>query len=72
MVLYWYHSQGTDVAGEVQAKIAMVKNAFLNNRTDGALIRISAPVQDTIQETTERLIQYVQTVYPILGEYLLD
>jgi len=72
VVLYWYHSQGTDVAGEVQAKIAMVKNAFLNNRTDGALIRISAPVQDTIQETIERLIQYVQTVYPILGEYLPD
>lgn len=70
VVLYWYHSQGTDVAGEVQAKIAMVQNAFLNNRTDGALIRISAPVQGTLQETTERLIQYVQSVYPILGEYL--
>jgi hypothetical protein len=50
----------------------MVKNAVLNNRTDGALIRISAPVQGTPQETTERLIQYVQTVYPILGEYLPD
>lgn len=72
VVLYWYHSQGTDVAGEIQAKISMVKNAFVNNRTDGALIRISAPIQGTVQETTERLIQYVQTIYPILGEYLPD
>jgi len=70
VVLYWYHSQGTDVAGEIQAKISMVKNAFVNNRTDGALIRISAPIQGTVQETTERLVQYVQTIYPILGEYL--
>jgi EpsI family protein len=72
VVLYWYHSQGTDVAGEIQAKISMVKNALVNNRTDGALIRISAPIQGTVQETTERLIQYVQTIYPILGEYLPD
>jgi EpsI family protein len=72
VVLYWYHSQGTDVAGEIQAKISMVKNAFMNNRTDGALIRISAPIQGTVQETTARLIQYVQTIYPILGEYLPD
>ena len=72
VVLYWYHSQGKDVAGEVQAKIAMVWNAFLNNRTDGALIRISTPVQGSVSETTERLVRYVQAVHPILGEYLPD
>jgi EpsI family protein len=72
VVLYWYHSQGKDVAGEVQAKVAMVWNAFLNNRTDGALIRISTPVQGSVSETTERLVRYVQAVHPILGEYLPD
>lgn len=72
VVLYWYHSQGKDVAGEIQAKMAMVQNAFLNNRTDGALIRVSSPVQGTVSETTERLVRYVQALYPILGEYLPD
>ena len=72
VVLYWYHSQGKDVAGEVQAKMAMVQNAFLNNRTDGALIRVSASVQGTVSETTERLVRYVQALYPTLGEYLPD
>jgi EpsI family protein len=72
VVLYWYHSQGKDVAGEVQAKMAMVQNAFLNNRTDGALIRVSSPVQGTVSETTEGLVRYVQALYPILGEYLPD
>jgi EpsI family protein len=72
VVVYWYHSQGKDVAGEVQAKMAMVRNALWNNRSDGALIRISTPVQGTVPETTERLIRYVQAVYPILSQYLPD
>jgi len=70
VVFYWYHSQGKDVAGEVQAKISMVWNALLHNRTDGALIRISTPVQDGVPATTDRLVRYVQAIYPILGEYL--
>jgi EpsI family protein len=72
VVLYWYHSQGQDVASEMQAKIAMVRNAVVNNRTDGALIRISAPIEGSVAETTDRLIQYVQALHPILGEYLPD
>ncbi len=72
VVLYWYHSQGKDVAGEIRAKVEMVRNALVNNRTDGALIRISSPVQGSVPETTGRLIQYVQALYPILGEYLPD
>lgn len=72
VVLYWYHSQGKDVAGEVQAKIEMVRNALWNNRTDGALIRISSPVLGSISETTERLVQYAQALHPILSEYLPD
>lgn len=72
VVLYWYHSQSKDMAGEVEAKISMVRNAIVNNRTDGALIRISTPVQGTVTEATEELIRYVQILYPILGQYLPD
>src|SRR5712664_4862771 len=38
LVLYWYHSQGHAIAGEVPARIAMVKNALVHNRTDGAIV----------------------------------
>jgi len=72
IVLYWYRSQGTDVAGEVQAKVEMVRNALVRNRTDGALIRVSSPVYGSVSETTEGLIRYVQVLYPILAEYLPD
>jgi len=70
VVIYWFQAQGTAVAGELDAKIEMVRSAILKNRTDGALVRISSPVYGTVQETTARLVQYVQALYPILGEYL--
>ena len=70
VVMYWFQAQGTVVAGELDAKIEMVRSAVLKNRTDGALVRISAPVQGTVQETTDGLVRYVQSLHPILREYL--
>lgn len=72
LVLYWYHSQGRAVAGEVAARIEMVKGAILRNRTDGALIRVSSPIYGSVSETSDLLVRYVQAMYPILGIYLPD
>ena len=70
VVIYWFEAQGTVVAGELDAKIQMVRSAILKNRTDGALVRLSSPVSGTVQDTTDRMVQYIQTLYPILREYL--
>jgi EpsI family protein len=70
VVLYWYQSQGKAVAGELDAKIEMVRSAITRNRTDGALVRVSAPVSDGVAETTDSLVRYVQALYPLLAEYL--
>jgi EpsI family protein len=70
LVLYWYHSQGRAIAGEVAARIQMVKNSILRNRTDGALVRVSSPVVRSIAETEASLVKYVQALYPMLGEHL--
>lgn len=72
LVIYWYHSQGRAVAGEVAARIEMVKSAIVRNRTDGALIRVSSQVYGSIPETSERLIQYIQVMYPFLSRFLPD
>lgn len=72
LVVYWYHQQGRAIAGEVPARIEMVKNAILRNRTDGALVRVSSPVYGSAAETSRHLVAYIQTLYPILGEYLPD
>jgi len=70
VVLYWYQSQGKAVAGELDAKIEMVRSAITRNRTDGALVRVSAPVTGGVAETTDGLVRYVQALYPLLAEYL--
>jgi EpsI family protein len=72
VTLYWFQTQGKVVAGELGAKIELVRNALFRNRTDGALVRLSAPVQDGVEQTTERLVGYVQVLYPVLHEYLPD
>ena len=70
LVLYWYQSQGQAVASEVSAKVQLVKNAIVHNRTDGALIRIASPVYGSVSETFEWQVQFVQTMYPLLGGFL--
>lgn len=72
ITVYWFQTQGKVVAGELSAKIGLVRNALLKNRTDGALVRLSSPVQHGVGATTERLVAYVQTLYPVLHEYLPD
>jgi EpsI family protein len=70
VVLYWYQEQGQAIAGEGPARIAMVRSAIGRHRPDGALVRVSMPVSGSVEETTTRPVQYVQTLYPVLGQYL--
>lgn len=70
VVLYWYQSQGKAIAGELTAKVEMVRSAITRNRTDGALVRVSSPVVGSAAATTDSLARYVEALYPILAEYL--
>ena len=72
VVLYWYQAQGRAIAREVPARIEMIKTALFRNRTDGAIVRVMSPVYGSARETSERLVAYVQAMYPILGDYLPD
>jgi EpsI family protein len=46
VVLYWYQSHGRVVASEYWGKFYMVYDALRLNRTDAALVRITAPVRN--------------------------
>jgi len=72
LVFYWYQAQGKATAGELAARIEMMKNSIVNHRTDGALVRVSSPVYGSVQDTSDRLVRYIQGMYPVLGEYLPD
>src|SRR5207237_3011005 len=70
MVLYWYQSQGRSMAGELSAKLELVRNSMIDNRSDGAIVRISSPVYGSIAQTSELLGEYAKSLYPVLGEFL--
>ena len=60
------------IAGELAARLEMMKSSIVRHRTDGALVRVSSPVYGGVQQTSDRLVGYIQALYPILSEYLPD
>ena len=61
---------GKAVAGEVTAKVEMMKNSIVRHRPDGPLVGVSSPVYGSVQETPDLLVRYIQAMYPVLGECL--
>lgn len=70
VVLYWYQLQGRAIAGEVAARMALVKGAILRGQTNEALVRVMSPVHGSVRETSDRLAAYVGALYPVLADHL--
>lgn len=70
LVLYWYQSHGRVVASEYWGKIYLVLDAIRTNRTDGALVRIIAPITTTEGDAEHQAVGFAQALYPLLGRYL--
>jgi EpsI family protein len=70
VVLYWYQSHGRVIASEYWGKIYLVLDALRLNRTDGALVRIMAPVLTSEAEAERDALEFARTLAPLLGRYL--
>ena len=74
VVLYWYQSHRRVVASEYWGKIYGVYDAIRLNRTDAALVRVTAPVLESGPEgaaAAEREgVAFIEDAFPLLGEYL--
>jgi EpsI family protein len=73
LVLYWYQAHNRVVASEYWGKFYLVADAVRMNRTDGALVRVIAPVADgangeAAAEATA--VRFVKTMFPLLSDYL--
>jgi len=63
IVLYWYQSHGRVVASEYWGKFYMVADAIRMNRTDAALVRITAPVRNgDLDAARNQAIAFAQQV----------
>jgi len=74
LVLYWYQAHGRVIASEYWSKFYLIRDAVQLNRTDGALVRVIAPILGDPREgepRAERLgTAFVQTMFPRLSAYL--
>lgn len=78
LVFYWYQSHGHVIASEYWSKFYLIRDAVRLNRTDGALVRVIAPIPGTTaadasegERSAEQIAtRFVQDLFPALNGYL--
>jgi EpsI family protein len=72
IVLYWFWAHNRGVASEYWNKYYLVADSIKMNRSDGALIRITSPIQpgETVEAAQQRISPFVNSVLPLLDDYI--
>lgn len=72
LVLYWYWAHNRGVASEYWAKFYLVTDSIRMNRSDGALVRITTPIQsgESIAAAERRMIPFASLVQPLVNDYI--
>lgn len=74
LVLYWYQSHGRVIASEYWSRLYLIHDAMRINRTDGALVRVIAPIHhgatDNGMAAQQLAEAFVRVLFPELPPYL--
>ncbi len=74
LVFYWYQSHGRIVGSEYWSKFYLVKDAVRLNRTDGAIVRVIAPIAGETaaaeQQAQGEAVQFIKLLLPRLDGFL--
>ena len=70
IILYWYQDRGRIIASEYWAKVYLVWDAMTQNRTDGALVKISVPVGQSSEQAFALGLAFLQEMFPLLSGHL--
>lgn len=72
IALYWYQGRGRTVASEYWSKAFLVWDAARSNRTDGALVRVLAPVERGASPAAAEAVAraFATRLFPMLGRYI--
>ena len=62
--LYWYQSHGRVIAGELPAKFWLVADSIRYRRSDSALIRVTIPVLNGVQQAVDNGVDMIQSLFP--------
>lgn len=72
LVYYWFLQRGKFIANEYMAKFNLLWGGLSSSRTDGALVRVTMPIDNTMSEIVadERLSEFSQALIKILPKYV--
>lgn len=66
---YWYQVRGVTMAGDVELKLAELRNAFLHARRDATFVRLDVPMAQA-DGADGAVADFVTRLYPLLLDYL--
>ena len=69
-VYYWYLQRGRWLPNEYYNKFYLGMDSLLQQRADGALIRLTTPVKHDVESARNRLSACAQMVVPILQQFI--
>ena len=74
LVYYWFRERGRTLTDENTVKWYLFWDSLTRNRTDGALVRIIAPLPPGVPETVveSKVQRFAALVEPQLGRYIPD
>ena len=72
LVYYWFQQRGRVIDNEFLVKWYIFWDAMMQNRTDGALVRITTPVGPTEDwgQADERLTDFARQVSPVMNLFI--
>jgi exosortase D (VPLPA-CTERM-specific) len=72
IVYYWLEQRGRRLNSALWAKLYMVWDAIVLQRTDGALVRLTTPLAtaESMEQADERLQRFLQSTYPAVETFI--
>jgi EpsI family protein len=70
LVYYWFQERNRVLASEYAVKLFLIWDAMTRHRTDGALLRVSAFIEGSEQQTRDRLLTFMRLALPQINESL--
>lgn len=70
LVYYWFQERNRVLASEYLVKLFLIWDAMTRHRTDGALLRVSALVHGSEEETRAHLLSFMRLALPELNQFL--
>ncbi len=72
VVYYWFQQRGKTIASEYAVKWHMLIDSIKDNRTDGALVRLTTLVGPTedIEKADKRLLDFAKQITPLLKDHI--